>query len=564
MAEEGSLRYRFTKRAQDALRRARAGYNTVSSSAREFWRGSDPKAAPPPGAPSAAGAAQQGQPRANTGGRGSLRRWGLRVGAGALAAVPEAVRLADIGQTQGRDAVMEELPRSGGRIAGTLAGLGAGARVPGPWQLRTAATLGLGAAGAIGGEELVNRAERYIRGSAPARKGSSTSGGDEYPLTAPDGRKYRWGGGEVPQMEFAPQSSSGRTLKPGDPWKPGDPVPIIEASDLPRSQRERDMAAARAARERYAQAEAPRNAPRERVVADPNTAPEVRGITRRTTADIERRTGRTRDIITGALLNPNGNEAELLRRAINDARFHGRGSPSMRRAIMEAYIGRMDNADRASIAGMSDGNQAAARGADNEFAANEAFADRRRRAAQFNVETAETRRQNDAENLLRASEIAAGISRRGGSGAAAKDPDQSFVDQIYQQLTKEGVRPAVAAEGAARAAIDAGLPVDDHPITRWGVTRRADRLYEGAAEYGDRWFGLGPPSDFDYATAVPYAQTLGQRIISYLPGGEDPGDIRWVDAQGNEAITAPWVLGGESPTRERRSLFRERLARGEE
>lgn len=476
---------------------------------------------------------------------------------------PPAAATAAAGPQTAGQRLRDAIRRTPGEIAGYARDV---ARNPGRELATATAPLvgsrALSSLGALGTRLSAANAARTAPGGLPmaARAAARPSAGQVLGTTASTaGAAGALAAVDSAQVAAQQQSQGGRA------WKPGDPVPVIEASDLPSRPGERNtFTGSNGVTRRVRPAEAADPGP-ERVVADPNTAPEVRGLARRAVGDINSNAESARGRISSALLNPAGNDAELLRRMYGDMRFYGRGSPSTRRAIAEIYGAQLGAANEATLSGARTGNETFAQGADNAARANEAFADRRQRAAQFNVETAETRRQRDAENILEAASIAAGVRRRGGSGAAAKDPDQAFVTRLYQDYLKAGYDPTEAAERASRAAVDAGLPVDDFPETRLGATRRADRLYEGTVQHANKWFGWGPSSDFDYETAEPHAQTWGQGVIAgLLPGGEDAGDIRWRDAAGNVAITPSWALAGETPAQARLRLRRERIARGEE
>lgn len=529
MAEEDTLRNRFAKRAQDALRAGREGYNTASSGVRDFWRGSAPGAAPPPGA-APAGAAPPGEGfrertrttagqtgranpaygdsrpsfRATSNAAGAdLTRSAARstagtvarraTGGGALGVLLEANNLATIDREQGTDAMVAELPRAGGRMGGGAAGFAAGMSLPIPNRpARFVAGLGLGAVGAIGGEKLV---DRLTRGAAPAPTGEAP-----YDKTAPDGRRYRWSsGGPVPTQEFEPATTGGadatQNPKPDFSNVRGGSSTVSKA-DADRMRRNEGLIAASEAIEANKRAQDPRFQPtrmaEDPVAIAPNTAPEVQGITRRATQDIGRRTEQTRDRITSAMLNPNGNEADLLRRGINAAKFHGRGSPSMRKAIMDAYTGRLDSGDRASIAGMGDGNAAAARGADNEFGANEAFADRRMRNSQFNAELGEGARRADMNVDTEIGRVLANARSKQTEAAQRREEaaferaDKFITDRYGDYMKQEGMTPGRASQMAAADAAAAGMPMDATYIGAQAATDEA-RAFVAGADPNDRW-----------------------------------------------------------------------------
>lgn len=559
MAEEDTLRNRFAKRAQDVLRATRAGYNNVSSSARDFWRGSDPGASPPPGAaprPQAAGASTGpyygpgGGPRgrANPGhafyGRpepprrfssekpvaNAVRTPGrfARFGAPALAVAGEIPALVEAG-SESREALMDELPRSGGRVAATLAGSAVGGKAGmflGPKGAVIGGLVG-GGLGYWGGDRLVDKVFGERRGGTPPESTGWVDGG----APAPDELGVRvWNNAPGAWASATPADRAAKTRASGYTF---DPSQTIERSQMAAD--ERDTADGRAAAEKFAAAQDPRLAPREAVAAAPNTAAEARGITRRTTGDIEGRTGRTRDTITGALLNPNGNEAELLQRGINAARFHGRGSPSMRRAIMEAYTGRLDAGDRASVAGMGDGNMAAMRGADNEFGANEAFADRRRRADEFNVASGEERRNN---NMRNDTELAGALANARAKQTETQAKRESEAAERLNEMFRDerdiriaaGETPDQAARGAARALDEGGYSSFADPQARAARTREATELTarmtrdRGSEGFIDSLVGDAEEAFVNWASGTRGPSEFPQNITN-------PDDVRLAEDQ---------------------------------
>ncbi len=219
-----------------------------------------------------------------------------------------------------------------------------------------------------------------------------------------------------------------------------------------------------------------------------------------------------------------------------------KGSPSMRQAAAEMIMGgeqRKDanrqaelNANMTADATMAQGN------AENQ----RLFADRKLKAQITNATLSEDARQADQNAQV---DLVTGLFG-GRRGAGGKPTD--FAGSVYDDYLKAGYTPEQAAQLANRASTNAGLDPSDSDYGRWGQTQEEDAITRGRREYADRWFAGNSP-DFDQSTATPRGQQWRERIASrLLPGGRDPDDIIWEDAQGRRNTTARGALpAGEDP-----------------
>lgn len=249
----------------------------------------------------------------------------------------------------------------------------------------------------------------------------------------------------------------------------------------------------------------------------------------------------------GAVIkNPHGMSIEDRMRGLLTSM---KGSPSMRRAAAEAmlaeqkdgYDSRQAALDREATA---DSEQMQAR-----LKANESFADRRLKADAFNQELGFRRRQHNDESILKAAEIAVnarnGVLRRDADGAG-KDPEATFISDRYKDVLEKTGSPEIALLEANRMGAQAGITVDS-PITRYGQTADSDELNAARDTFNNRWTASSNP-DFDPNTAKPVIRTLGDRLKTVFPGGVDPSDRKWEDANGNVDYTDPYAFKtGETP-----------------
>lgn len=114
-------------------------------------------------------------------------------------------------------------------------------------------------------------------------------------------------------------------------------------------------------------------------------APQVQVSTARTVQG-QRDATRTTRADAAEVLNPMSAGGELLRRLENSqSSFQHRGSPSARAAVAQALLGQLGAQNAASATGQEGTSRALLQGADNEYRANEGFAERRLDADQFNV-----------------------------------------------------------------------------------------------------------------------------------------------------------------------------------
>lgn len=452
--------------------------------------------------------AQPAQPAAATPATPPRRGIGaraLRFGAGAAATglATEASDLARIHQEQGGDAMRAEAPRALGRAGMTWAGVKAGSAFGGKRGPLGAAAGGLvgGYLGYHGSETIFPRPEIQTRGGNPfaANAGEPASdrepaagGREPYTLAPPRGEADTGAYSPDPGVSLAP----GRGVAPGQGYIHNPATGQTRRVQV--SQEEREASAA---------AEANRVPT---VTAAPSTASTVRDTTARTTQGIDRAALNTRNRATSALLNPMGNDAELVRRLNNtltSARF--RGSPSSRRMAAQPFLealGVANDADRGGLRGHID---ALGQGAESEALANESSALRRDAADQFNVSTAEARRASDMDVGARLMDLQQRAAQ--GDAEAAREY-QTWItdryDQHYEFAIKElGLTPEQAQDYTYERAVREGLvPVDEAPAARDAALDRSARLerqFEDATRPG--LFGI---------------QGWARRNVANLSGGD--------------------------------------------
>ena len=129
----------------------------------------------------------------------------------------------------------------------------------------------------------------------------------------------------------------------------------------------------------------------------------------------------------------------------------------------------------------------------------------------------------------------------------------------------------------ARAAVLAESQVSPEAVAAWTDLTSADGIgpvlamslsdaFANAREaYNSRWTTSSNP-DFDTSTANLTKRNWFERQLSRLPGGKDPTDLKWVDANGNEDWTGREAIGDEAPEtyaqRRARNLELQRRSKG--
>jgi len=137
-----------------------------------------------------------------------------------------------------------------------------------------------------------------------------------------------------------------------------------------------------------------------------SSAPQVQAATARAVDGISANTVSARSRITSALLNPMGNDAELVRRLENSQRSAaGRGSPQARRLLAQPYLDALGLAGKADAEGLTAGNQAMLQMPSLEAAAHEGAARRRLEADTFNVDAGYRERVLANETATRRAEL---------------------------------------------------------------------------------------------------------------------------------------------------------------
>lgn len=418
--------------------------------------------------------AQPAQPAAATPATPPRRGIGaraLRFGAGAAATglATEASDLARIHQEQGGDAMRAEAPRALGRAGMTWAGVKAGSAFGGKRGPLGAAAGGLvgGYLGYHGSETIFPRQTVQSRGGNPFAANAGEPASDREPAA----------GGREPYTLAPPRGEADTGAYSPDPGVSLQPGRGVSYISNPATGQTRRVQVSQEEREASAAAEADRVPT---VTAAPSTASTVRDTTARTTQGIDRAALNTRNRASSALLNPMGNDAELVRRLNNtltSARF--RGSPSSRRMAAQPFLealGMTNEADRQGLRGHID---ALGQGAEGEALANESSALRRDAADQFNVSTAEARRASDMDVGARLMDLQQRAAQ--GDAEAAREY-QTWItdryDQHYEFAIKElGLTPEQAQDYTYERAVREGLvPVDGAPASRDAALGRSARL----------------------------------------------------------------------------------------
>lgn len=234
-----------------------------------------------------------------------------------------------------------------------------------------------------------------------------------------------------------------------------------------------------------------------------------------------------------------------------------KGSPSMRKAAAEAMLAEQQNDYDSHQAALNRNDAAESEQMQAQLKANESYADRRLKADTFNQELGFRRRQLNDESILKASEIAVnarnGMMRygadgtgRGSSSGAGKDPEATFISDRYKDVLEMTGNPDIALREANRMGAQAGVTVDN-PITRYGQTADSDELNAARDAFSSRWTASSNP-EFDPNTASPVKRTFVDRLETVFPGGVDPTDRKWQDANGNVDYTDPYAFStGETP-----------------
>ena len=271
----------------------------------------------------------------------------------------------------------------------------------------------------------------------------------------------------------------------------------------------------------------------------------------------------------GAVIkNPHGPKIEDQLRGLLTSM---KGSPSMRKAAADAILGEQQNEFTAHQAALNRNDAAESDMMNAQAKANESYADRRLKADTFNQDIGlrrsaldQQQTQNDAENLLKAYELTAGERTRRG-GKATDDPDAKFYDSVYKSVLEATDDPRAAAAYASRVMTDGGNDPGGTAAGRVGLTSERDAFANAREAYNSRWTTSSTP-DFDTSTANLTKRNWFERQLSRLPGGKDPTDLKWVDANGNEDWTGREAIGDEAPEtyaqRRARNLELQRRSKG--
>lgn len=534
MAQDSTLRNRF-RTGLAAARTKAAGYadqaaRTLRGGGAPAAPGPTPAAAPgpaPAAAPPAADAPPRGRANPNYAGRTAppdilspntgaapgtpkpaptaLGRAGkvAKVGGAVVGVGLEGMNLSNVYADEGADAALAELPRSGGRLAGTAAGWKAGSSLPLPGRLGRFGGGVVGAGlGAVGGERAVDAVMDF-------GNRSGTPQAPVYDQVAPDGRKYRWGGnGAVPTMEYEPAAAAGAGAAPAQPtltrpWNTGaageqgggTPPPFLPAASAtsnvpgdayvqPQGGEPRRLYVSAADRAASAEAEAVQRDRLQPVVASANTAPNAYQTTRRTAGDIREATRDARSAMSADLLNPMGADAELVRRLENtQSSYFNKGSPQARRLAAQPYLEALAARRGVTSDGLEGQIGAYTDGARSETRADESFAGRRDEANMFNTEASERRRVGDRRDTLELMKMQqeAGAAQAAGD-TAISDRYNAMRDTLYTDfLAKNGGDPVAALQQANEAMETQerreGLRGrDDSPYARAATLQESEQL----------------------------------------------------------------------------------------
>lgn len=219
------------------------------------------------------------------------------------------------------------------------------------------------------------------------------------------------------------------------------------------------------------------------VVAAPSTAPQVQEATARAASGIAGNTLNTRGRITSALLNPMGNDAELLRRLENSQRSAaGRGSPQARRLLAQPYLEALGLAGKADLTGLEDGNRMLQQGAGYESAAMEGAARRQTDVATFNADDSFRRDALAAEQArpsgatVRGTDGRTSVLRNDGTAMTLRDEAGNPI--VTPETDRGALTPAALLESysAQAQAINEGLGTPEEKAMQQ-ATLRADPLY---------------------------------------------------------------------------------------
>lgn len=156
----------------------------------------------------------------------------------------------------------------------------------------------------------------------------------------------------------------------------------------------------------------------------------------------------------GIIANPaNGSVADQITRAMGSPSL--KGSPSARAAVAQAILQQAGYANDERQSALQTGDRADLLNIDNNANANENFARRRFDASKFNVESADKRTQNAAENsqamqLVRGLDGTTSVVRKDGSLSGLNTADGT----AFQQAPDASQRTTVSADTEAKLLAD--------------------------------------------------------------------------------------------------------------